>query len=204
MKRISAFALSFISAAALATSTSAEAPKPLRGLAVAPMRTTLPAPMKAPRAYTKQQKAMALAKALNLAMPPVLGEPVSITPDRLAIPGLVKTMFGGIKWMSHDGASSIMVLVHGPSQSVVLTFLTQQGKHYAIDCRTSADKIVYEVGQSLASTTKGEAASSPDNHAIFATPEMQQDGWYNVRMQFTDSASYPSEGAFWGCEISPF
>lgn len=167
--------------------------------------SSIPGLKQKPRAYSQQEKALAVAKFLNSSVPPALGDPVSITPDRLFVPGLVSTLFGQIRWMQFDGPSSgIIVIDDTAGAGVDIKLNVQQGKHYALDCKLDSYRLSYTVTQGAANIAEGNVAATSDRHAVFATPMFQQGGWYTVHLKYTDSVGTPMESAFWGCEISPF
>jgi hypothetical protein len=210
-----ALALALTGAVVIAAA-SAEAPRPMRGLLTRPVaaaRININAIQKAaPRPYTKQQTAQAIANALKLAIPPTLGEAITLTPADPSVPNLAGMWFNYVEmYVSGSTGNSSnptgLVGFTDKSSSMGVYFHAQQGKRYAIDCRTTATRVYYSawVGDQ-ANFVNGETTTDIEHHALFAIGPSPASDWLYVRLGFTDGVYNPPLGGIytWGCDITPF
>lgn len=220
MKIISALALAVFTSALLA-SACAQTIKPVR-MTPSVAATKLAQPhmlrhvkMPPPNVFTRQETAARIAKALKLTVPPMVGAPISLTPSKLAIPGLAYLNLQEVGFV--DGAEEDEIDspkptgVAGFSRSSVaaakLSFRTMPGKRYAIDCRFETPRLYYDI-QVASDWQKGSLDSDGSKHfLLFVTQPATSNDWQLVILHFTESDDQPASNLsryFWGCEISPF
>lgn len=157
-----------------------------------------------PRVYTPQQRTVAVQKLLNLALPPTLGQPVSLTPGTPYIAGLAELDFGDAAMvvggnMHHDAPVGGQAVWTTHSGYVDILFNARANQRYVVDCRslTGAPHINYTVNPGNLS---GTAPLGQDGHFLIALDKAPTNGMLIVTVDHPQSDLW----FFYGCEISPF
>lgn len=175
---------------------------------------------KAPRMLSASERAAIIQKIRSLPAPPVLGTPFSLTPAKPIIPDVAVFDFANIQNVSGgslDGSSYPAYVLFcnfancntnsTPSYGMVwLRFHTQQGKHYAIDCRMSGPNVVaYAIKMEPGQSTEGTIQLSANQHIVLATDTVSQTGLTTLQLTMHgENNNFQGQMDFWGCDVSPF